>query len=128
MTEVSHAEIRRKDALTSVATSGGSDGAMTVLEGKTVDTTVVKHRHIGLPNSKRPYRSIDEPAVSLRTSAVVDFSNEISNSGILVVLEELIGRAGKRDGACIHENDTVGHFAGKTHFVRDADHRHAFTR
>lgn len=55
----------------------------------------------------------------------LDGVEEVLGALGLGVVEELVGRAGFHDLAVGHEHDAVGHAAGKVHFVRDDDHRHA---
>lgn len=55
----------------------------------------------------------------------LDGVEEVLGALGLGVVEELVGRAGFHDLAVGHEDDAVGHAAGKVHFVRDDDHRHA---
>lgn len=49
---------------------------------------------------------------------------ERSGSVMDRVLQDLLRRTFLNDHTAIHEDDTIGHFAGKTHFVGDDQHRH----
>ena len=44
---------------------------------------------------------------------------------MLRAVEEIVRRRAFQHRALVHEDDAVGHFAGKAHLVRDADHGHA---
>ncbi len=47
-------------------------------------------------------------------------------TGMTGLTEDLLGRALLDQFALIEHHHTVGHLAGKTHFVGDHDHGHAF--
>ena len=53
-----------------------------------------------------------------------DLLKEVLGALLFGMLEDLLGGAFFHDLAAIHEDDAVGHFAGKAHFVGDHDHGH----
>ena len=46
---------------------------------------------------------------------------ELLRARLLRVAEDLLGRALLDDDAAVHEDDLIGHGAGKRHLVRDDD-------
>src|SRR3954469_20169462 len=54
-----------------------------------------------------------------------DLAKELLGAGVLRIAEESIGRAFFDDLPVGHEDDTIGHLAGKPHLVGDANHGHA---
>src|SRR5450830_1938339 len=59
-------------------------------------------------------------------SGVPDIGHKSLRARMLRSLEEILRRGAFQHFAVGHEDQAVGHFAGETHFMRDADHGHAF--
>ena len=58
-------------------------------------------------------------------SRLQNLAQKILQTGILRMVEHLVGGAGFQDAAVVHKQNAVGHLAGKTHFVGDDDGGHA---
>src|SRR6478736_9872424 len=57
-----------------------------------------------------------------------DLAEEQPRAVALGMCEEILRRRALNDLAAVHKHHHVGNGAGKTHLMRDADHRHALLR
>src|ERR1019366_8051580 len=68
------------------------------------------------------------PSGDWRADPLEQSRQKLARSSLTRRLENLSRRPALRDNAFVHEDDFVGHLAGKTHLVGDTHHRHALAR